>query len=240
MESKILQRKIKEINKALIRHYGVPERNSILPRAIDMLIATILSQNTNDKNSYRAWLNLKSKYRTWHLLLNVAMNQLQNDIRAAGLTKQKAAAIKAVIKKHYTEGGSITVSKIKNMSNDEAITYLTSFNGVGIKTASCVLLFSLDRNVCPVDTHVHRISNRVGLVGTHTPDNTFSQLNKNFPLGIAHSFHTNMIKLGRQFCKTTNPACNECPIENHCGFNGKNFQNIKSKKNNFMLLDTVK
>jgi len=240
MENKILKKKILEVDKALIGHYGLPERNSKLPEPIDMLIATILSQNTNDKNSHRAWLNLKSKYKSWHLLLNVSIKQLQNEIRVAGLTKQKASAIKGVIKKEYTEGGSLSLSQIKNMPNTEALTYLTNFDGVGVKTASCVLLFSLNRNVCPVDTHVHRISNRIGLVVTKTADNTFIRLNQNLPLAIAHSFHTNLIKLGREFCKPTNPACKECPIENQCEFEGKNFQNKKSRENNFMLLDNVK
>jgi endonuclease-3 len=240
MKNKLLQKKILDVNNALIEYYGIPERNLKLPKPIDMLIATILSQNTNDKNSHRAWLNLKTKYNSWHLLLNISIKQLQNDIRVAGLTKQKALAIKGVIKKNYTEGGSKSMVQIKNMSNTEALSYLTNFDGVGVKTASCVLLFSLNRNVCPVDTHVHRISNRIGLVETNTPDKTFAQLNEKFPKEIAHSFHTNLIKLGREFCKSTNPACKECPIENQCGFNGKNFQNKKFRVNNFMLLDNVK
>lgn len=240
MENEILQKKISEVNKVLIEYYGIPERNSKPPQPIDMLIATILSQNTNDKNSHRAWLNLKKKYKSWKLLLNVPIKQLQNDIRVAGLAKQKASAIKGVVEKNFTEGGGKSLDQIKYMSNTEALSYLTNFGGVGVKTASCVLLFSLDRNVCPVDTHVHRISNRIGLVKTNTPDKTFIQLNKDFPLATAHSFHTNLIKLGREFCKPTNPSCKECPIENHCGFNYKNYHNLKSIENNFMLLDNIK
>ena len=240
MQFNILQKKISEVNKALINYYGLPGRNSKLPKPIDMLIATILSQNTNDKNSHRAWLKHKTNEKSLQLLLNVTNKQLHPDNPPAGLAKQKAMAIKGVIKKNYIEEGRVSLNQIKNMSNTEALTYLTNFEGVGVKTASCVLLFSLNRNVCPVDTHVHRISNRIGLVETHTPDKTFAQLNENFPLGIAHSFHTNLIKLGREFCKPTNPACKECPIENQCGFNGKNFQNKKFRVNNFMLLDNVK
>ena len=117
---------------------------------------------------------------------------------------------------------------------------MTNFGGVGVKTASCVLLFALNRNVCPVDTHVHRTVNRIGIVSEKTPDKTFFTLNNNFPDKIAHSFHTNLIRLGREICKPTNPSCGICPLLKICGYPHKNFEMKKEGlKRDFMLLDNV-
>jgi len=112
--------------------------------------------------------------------------------------------------------------------------------GVGLKTASCVLLFALDKNVCPVDTHVHRTINRIGIVNEKTPDKTFNALNKILPDGIAHSFHTNLIRLGREICKPKKPVCSVCPLIKNCQYSDKNFEaNTKLSNKSFMLLDNV-
>lgn len=235
-----MKKKIKKINQILIDHFGVPPKSKKLPDPLDTIIATILSQNTNDNNSFKAYRNLKDNFNNWDELALLKPPQIEKYIKVAGLGKQKSQAIYGVLQSLRKKEKKLSLNHIKRNTDDQILEELTSYNGVGIKTASCVLLFSLGRNVCPVDTHVHRISNRIGLVETNTPDKTFSQLNNSFPLGIAHSFHTNLIRLGREICKPANPACKECPIENQCGFKEKNFQNKKSKKNNFMLLDNVK
>ncbi len=109
-----------------------------------------------------------------------------------------------------------------------------------MKTASCVLLFSWSRNVCPVDTHVHRISNRIGIVKEKTPDKTFISLNSKFPPKIAHSFHTNLIRLGREICTAKSINCKACPIVSLCGYKDKNLDEGKTKSGgDFMLLDNI-
>ena len=126
------------------------------------------------------------------------------------------------------------------LSDEEILTELTSFKGIGVKTASCVLLFSLDRNVCPVDTHVHRTLNRIGLVKTKTPDKTFEKINGKLPEGVAHQFHTNLIKLGREICKPAKPNCSVCPLLRNCKFKHKNLTNVNTTNNNsFLLLDSI-
>ena len=126
------------------------------------------------------------------------------------------------------------------MDDEDILSDLTSIKGIGVKTASCVLLFSLDRNVCPVDTHVHRTLNRIGIVKTKSPDKTFESINKNLPSGIAHQFHTNLIKLGREICKPAKPLCSICPLKKECKFKHKNFENVASvNSKNFLLLDTI-
>lgn len=226
-------------NLLLIKHFGIPPRNKKLPDPLDMLIATILSQNTNDNNSYKAYRNLKSHYKSWNELVNVKRVTIESVIRVAGLAKQKSEAIKNLISE-LNKRGSLSLSFIKGLDNDSAIEHLIQFKGVGVKTASCVLLFSLDRNICPVDTHVHRTTNRIGIVSEKTPDKTFFALNKKFPDNIAHSFHTNLIRLGREICTPTKPRCGVCPLLNICCYPNKNFELKKEvSKRDFMLLDNV-
>lgn len=231
---------IKKINSALISKFGVPERNSAETDPVDALIATILSQNTNDKNSYRAYKNLKTNFKKWNEVALARQTTIEKNIRIGGLAKQKAKAIKEILNHLKKERGKIDLHYISQMPTDAAIGELVKFNGVGVKTASCVLLFSLKRNVCPVDTHVHRTANRIGLVKTKSPDKTFEIINENLPKGVAHSFHTNLIKLGRDICKSAKPLCSICPLLKFCSYPAKNMLSVsKVTKNDFLLLDSV-
>ena len=232
--------RIKKVDKLLVQHFGIPKRNKKLPDPVDMLIATILSQNTNDNNSYKAFKKLKEKYPTWEEAAKAKRTSIESIIKVAGLGKQKSAAIKGFLTEIIEKKNKISLSYLKTMNESDAINELTNYNGVGVKTASCVLLFAMDRNICPVDTHVHRIVNRLGIVNAKTPDKTFLLLNENFPPKIAHSFHTNLIRLGREICKPQNPSCGICPLNKICKYDEKDLQIKKMhKQNDFMLLDNV-
>jgi len=236
-----MKSKIKKINGLLINYFGIPKRQKKLPNPVDIIVGTILSQNTNDKNSYAAFQNLKNNIKSWNDVVILKPSQLKELIRVAGLGKQKSLAIHSLLKHLKENIGKISLSHLKNKSDDEIIEDLISHKGIGIKTASCVLLFSLNRNVCPVDTHVHRILNRVGLVKTSNPDKTFIAIKNNIPEGTAHSFHTNLLRLGREYCLPIKPRCSLCPIEKVCRFPEKNFEKPKViKQNNFFLLDSIK
>ncbi|MFZ0455405.1 MAG: endonuclease III [Ignavibacteriaceae bacterium] len=234
-----MKRKISVINKKLVQRFGVPERRETSD-PVDMLIATILSQNTNDKNSYRAFRNLKDKYDNWEKIAEEPRIKIEKQIKIAGLGKQKSAAIKNFLSSVKKENGKVSLKYLKDFSNDEILSELTKYDGVGVKTASCVLLFSLKRNICPVDTHVHRTLNRIGIVNTKTPDKTFLAIKDKIPEGIAHSFHTNLIRLGREICKPAKPNCSVCPLLKICSYDNKNLNSSKkTKENSFMLLDNV-
>lgn len=238
MESK--SKLIIKVNKLLIDKFGIPPRNKSLPNPVDMLIATILSQNTNDNNSYKAFKNLKEKYPTWEEAAKAKRSDIETVIKVAGLGKQKSSAIKSFLTDIQKEHNNISLDYLKNYDEKSAINELINYSGIGVKTASCVLLFSMDRNVCPVDTHVHRTVNRIGIVNAKTPDKTFLFLNENFPPKIAHSFHTNLIRLGREICKPKNPSCGICPLNKICKYEEKDLQIKKMhKKNDFMLLDNI-
>lgn len=236
-----MKQKIKKINQLLVRHYGIPKRNKKLPDPVDMLIGTILSQNTNDKNSYRAFNNLKNKFGNWEEVSRQPASKIEEEIKVAGLGKQKSRSIKNALTSLKKNNGSISLNKLKKMENNDILKQLTAYDGVGVKTASCVLLFSLDRNVCPVDTHVHRTLNRIGIVKQSSPDKTFNEINSKLPDGIAHQFHTNLIRLGREICKAAKPNCTACPLLKICEYDEKNLDDVKTvKKNDFMLLDNIK
>ena len=235
-----MTKEIKKINRLLLKHYGIPDRPKRLPDPIDTLIATILSQNTNDKNSYKAYQNLKKKYKSWQEVADSPRNKIEQTIKVAGLGKQKSTSIKKFLIILKNKNDKLNLNYIRRMNNKEIMDELTSINGIGVKTASCVLLFSLDRNVCPVDTHVHRTLNRIGLVKTKAPDKTFELINGNLPNGIAHQFHTNLIKLGREICKPAKPICSVCPLLKVCKYEYKNLDKVNNVgSQGFLLLDSI-
>ncbi len=235
-----LSKKILKINELLIQKYGIPYRPQNSPSPIDLLIATILSQNTNDRNSYKAFTNLKNNYNSWDEIAKLPVKKIESEIKIAGLGKQKSFTIKNLLNTLIKKNNEIPLSYITEKNDEEIIHALTDFPGIGLKTASCVLLFSLKRNVCPVDTHVHRTSNRIGIAESNTPDKTYVLINNNLPENIAHSFHTNLIRLGREICKPANPLCGNCPLNKICKFKNKNYSSTgRNIEKNFMLLDNV-
>ena len=236
-----MKNKILLIDKLLKKKFGTPFKSKVPPDPVDLLIATILSQNTNDKNSYRAFQNLKQKYPEWKDVAELRASQIEKLIKVAGLGKQKSKAIKNLLVSLVKERGEVSLEHLRKMKDEEILNELIKFPGIGVKTASCVLLFSLRRNVCPVDTHVHRTLNRIGIVKTSAPDKTFYSINGKLPDKVAHSFHTNLIRLGREICKPANPNCKVCPVLSVCRFENKNLGGNKKEfsENSFMLLDNV-
>lgn len=232
---------------ALQEYLGKPMQSRRLSNALDSLIATLLSQNTNDRNSHQAWVNLKKKYPSWEKVVSAPTRQLAKTIEVGGLKNQKARRMKEILLRIKKDTGKYHLSFLKKKSNDEVIDYLTSMKGVGMKTAACVLVFSMGRDVFPVDTHIHRLCNRMGLVKTKNADQTFDEMKSLVPKGRAYSFHINLIRFGRKICKAQNPLCGMCPIYDVCSFGEKDFYasrsvspSKKTKRDiDFMILDNV-
>jgi endonuclease-3 len=234
-----MQKKLEKINSLLIKHFGIPLKADLPPDPLDLIIATILSQNTNDKNSYRAFLNLKEKYPRWNEALKADDSDIEDSIRIAGLAKQKTSAIRSLLN-YLNEKGELSLDYLRNVPDQDVLKELINIKGIGVKTASCVLLFSFSRNVCPVDTHVHRVLNRIGTVKTSSPDKTFHLINNKIPPGTAHQLHTNLIRLGREICKPAVPVCYLCPVKKICKYPAKDFiKKVKQRENNFFLLDNI-
>jgi endonuclease-3 len=235
-----MKQKLLKINELLIERFGVPKRNKKRPDPVDLLIATILSQNTNDKNSYRAFQNIKTGYESWEQVAALHLNTLKSAVKVAGLAAQKAKTIKKFLRHLIKTCGKISLDHFRRLKDKEILNELTGHPGIGIKTASCVLLFSLDRNICPVDTHVHRTLNRIGIVKTNSPEKTFYLIQTNIPEGTAHSIHSNLIRLGREICRPGKPLCSICPLIKVCLYPIKNkLKTFSARENNFLLLDNI-
>lgn len=207
---------IAELIRRLRRVYGrveYPESGPVL----DELIATVLSQNTTDANSSAAYDELVSRFPTWDAVRRARVDRLAATIRRAGLQQQKARCIQQILQTLWTRQGALTLEFVRDMAADEALEYLRGFPGVGPKTAACVLLFACRLPVLPVDTHVHRLSVRLGLVPTKTSAEKTHTLLACIVRGRqVLDFHVLLIRHGRRVCHAQRPDCPACALIDVC------------------------
>ncbi len=184
---------------------------------VEELVYTILSQNTSDTNSERALTSLRSRYPTWEQVAAADVRDIAAAIRHGGLADTKSVYIKESLNRLLDEQGDLSMDFLERMDDSEAIEYLTRLRGVGLKTASCVLLFALGRPVMPVDTHVHRVSRRLDFIGEDTGrDEAHRILTAITPPEDIFAFHINLVTHGRRTCKAGRPLCGECVVEPLC------------------------
>jgi len=213
-----------EIHQRLLDHYGVPEWRLPLP-PLDELISTILSQNTNDINRDRAFNSLKQKFPVWEEVENADPALVIDAIKIAGLANQKGPRIQQVLAQIHQERGKLDLEFLRNMSRDQARLWLLQFKGVGPKTAAIVLQFSLDKPAFPVDTHIYRVSGRLGLRPEKIAvEAAHEYLEKAFPPESYYAVHLNIIRLGREICHPSKPECGVCPFLDLCQFAKGNYQ----------------
>jgi len=188
------------------------------------LVRTILSQNTTDTNSLRAYANLIEKYKTWNDVLAANEADIAETIRSGGLANIKAKKIKSSLAEIQRRQGKIDLEFLSSMDLTAAEEYLVSLDGVGPKTAACVLIFSFNLPIMPVDTHIHRLSNRLGLVSTKNPTKTHEEMKHLIPKEHIYSFHINLIEHGRKVCKASKPHCENCFLAEVCAYYKENHQ----------------
>ena len=190
-----------------------PERGPVL----DELVATIISQNTSDTNSHAAFEELRRRFRDWDAVRRAPVTKIAGAIRQAGLANRKAPRIKAILQKIYAERGELSLEFLRAMPAPRAMEYLRRLDGVGPKTAACVLLFACRKPVLPVDTHVHRVSRRLGLIGARTgAAKAHEELARLVPPRRVLDFHVQLIRHGRALCSARGPKCEECPLWELC------------------------
>ncbi len=212
-----------KVHKALLEFYGRPEWRNPLP-AIDELVSTILSQNTNDVNRDVAFDALVEKFPTWEQVRDADEEAVKDAIRPAGLANQKGPRIQNVLRQITEMRGELDLSFLKEYSQQEATDWLTQFKGVGPKTAAIVLQFSLDLPAFPVDTHVHRITGRLGLRPEKmSADKTHRHMEDLLPEDTYYAAHLNLIRLGREICTARKPKCPECPLTDLCDYFAENY-----------------
>jgi endonuclease-3 len=218
-----LEQRALKIHERLLEFYGEPIWRNPLP-AIDELVSTILSQNTNDINRDRAFEALRTKFPTWEAVRDAKENDVVNAIRPAGLANQKGPRIQQVLKAITKERGDLDLSFLKDMPVSAARDWLTKFNGVGPKTAAIVLCFSLGMPAFPVDTHIYRVTGRLGLRPERmTVEQAHPYLEALFPPETYYAAHLNLIRLGREICTARKAMCEKCPIRKLCAY-GKSHQ----------------
>jgi len=204
-----------EVFRRLIDAYGPPER----PRLplLDELVSTILSQNTNDLNRDRAFESLRDHFPTWEAVRDADPQAVKESIRVAGLANQKGPRIQSVLKLITAEHGELSLEFLRDCSPGEAQQWLTKFKGVGPKTAAIVMLFSLGMPAFPVDTHIYRVSGRIGLRPEGmTIEKAHEHLAGLFPKEMYHDAHLLLIEHGRRVCKAPTPVCASCALTDLC------------------------
>lgn len=213
-----LAKRALKIHERLLEFYGEPIWRNPLP-AIDELVSTILSQNTNDTNRDRAFNSLHERFGTWEEVRDADLVEVIDAIRPAGLANQKGPRIQQVLRSITEERGNLDLSFLGDLSVDEARSWLMRFNGVGPKTAAIVLCFSLGKNAFPVDTHIYRVTGRIGLRPERmTVEQAHPHLEGLFPAETYYPAHLNIIRLGREICTARKPFCEKCPILDLCDY----------------------
>lgn len=207
-----------DMHQRLLDFYGYPEWRNPLP-PLDELVSTILSQNTNDVNRDVAFEALKARFPTWETVRDADPEVVMEAIRPAGLANQKGPRIQAVLRQITEERGELSIDFLKDLSKEEASRWLQSFKGVGPKTAAIVLQFSLDAPAFAVDTHVYRVTGRIGLRPEKmSADKAHAYFEELLPPESYYPAHLNIIRLGREICQARKPNCPACPLQDLCDY----------------------
>jgi len=218
MNEEALRARALAIHQRLLDVYGEPEWRRPLP-PLDELISTILSQNTNDRNRDRAFDALRARFPSWEAVRDAPLEAVIEAIRPAGLANQKARRIQEVLREITRLRGALELDFLQDLPLEEARSWLMQFKGVGPKTAAIVLLFSLGRPAFPVDTHIYRVSGRIGLRPAEmTVEETHAWLESLLPPETWYAAHLNLIRLGREVCQARRPQCDRCPIREFCDY----------------------
>jgi endonuclease III len=207
---------VRESHRRLQKRFGPLEP----PRRLDPLeelILTVLSQNTSDVNRDRAYASLKERFPTWEEVADADPQEVADAIRPGGLANTKAPRIQAILRAIEEREGTLDLSSLHRMSDDDVREYLLGLPGVGPKTAACVLAFSLERPALPVDTHVYRVAQRLGYLPPKTSaERAHEVMEELVPPKLRVTMHVGLIRLGRQICKPGRPRCEECPLQDLC------------------------
>ena len=211
-----MKAKIITIINLLSGEYGNPKWHSN-GDPLSVLVRTVLSQNTSDTNSLRAYQSLISIFPRWEDVVAADVADITTLIKAGGLANIKAMRIKQLLEVIQLDRGSLSLDFLEDLPLDEAREWLKNLPGVGDKTAACVLLFSLGRPALPVDTHVHRVARRLGLIGDKvSAEKAHVELLPLVPPGYVYQFHVLLIEHGRRICKARNPKCPICVLHKIC------------------------
>jgi endonuclease-3 len=224
LDDHALHDKVLRVEERLLEAYGQPEWRPHLEPVAE-LVSTILSQNTTDTNRDVAFDRLRARFESWEAVRDADTGDVIDAIRPAGLANQKGPRIQQALRTIAEERGDLELDFLADWPVDEAKAWLTSIKGVGPKTAAIVLLFALGRPAFPVDTHVHRVSRRLGLIGPKdSREKAHDVLEALVPEEDYYPFHLNMIRHGREVCASGRPRCEACNLTDLCHWYQENRQ----------------
>ena len=206
------------ILRRLRKRYG-PRPWQCWGKGVDVLVDTILSQNTSNKNSDAGYRQLRRRFRSWNQVADAPVGEVERHIRVSGLSNQKAPRIQTILRAIRTQHGKIDLQFLKSMDERAAYDYLMKFKGVGPKTANCVQLFAFGHSVFPVDTHIHRIARRLKLIPPRaSAERAHDLLKPMIPPRDRYEMHVLLIAHGRKTCKAINPKCERCVLLDMCPY----------------------
>ena len=215
------RQRMAQVQERLRNKFGTPTWHVELP-AVDELVCTILSQNTNDINRDKAFRALKERYPEWEAVRDADPAELQYVIRIAGLANQKGPNIQAALRDITAERGEIDLNWLREIDAEEARNWLVRLRGVGPKTAPIVMVFALGMPAFPVDTHIYRVTGRIGLRPKELDiTKTHAYMEQIADPADFGSLHLNLIDLGREICQARKPKCAICPILDLCQYDNK-------------------
>jgi len=198
--------------------YGIQEFSPHNP-PLDELVLTILSQNTTAANCHQAFASLRERFPTWDDVRIADEGEIARAIHSGGLSRIKSVRIKNILQEIHKTQGNLDLSWFEKTESKTISSYLLRFDGIGPKTAACVMLFSLGRPVLPVDTHIFRVSKRLGLIGARiSAEKAHEMLQAIVPNELIYSFHINMVLHGRQVCNSRMPLCGICILKEECDY----------------------
>jgi endonuclease-3 len=210
-------RLVSDIDRRLLRCYGDREWSPQFQELLDGLIHTILSQNTSDVNSHRAFRHLKEAFPAWEEAAGAPAEEIEEAIRSGGISRVKAERIKVVLEMVYRDCGSYSLECLRDMDSERARRYLLDLPGVGRKTAAVLLLFQMGYPYFPVDTHIFRVGKRLGVIPPRaTPEQAHDIMDALVPDDVKFRLHINLIEHGRVVCKARKPNCAGCCLNGIC------------------------
>jgi endonuclease-3 len=205
------------VHQRLLAFFGYPECNPLPP--LDELVSTILSQNTNDTNRDRAYQSLRTRFPDWDAVRDAPEADVIDAMRSAGLANQKGPRIQHILREITALRGELSLDFLKDLPPAEVHDWLSQFKGVGPKTTAIVMLFSLGMPAFPVDTHIYRVSGRIGLRPDRmTVEDAHDHLARLFQPEAYYAAHLNIIRLGREICHARRPSCSVCPLQDLCDY----------------------
>ncbi len=211
------RKRIIEIDRLLLRCRGDKSGSPPFATLLDGLIHTILSQNTSDVNSHRAFESLKLRFPAWEEAAGASTLEIEEAIRSGGISRVKAERIKVLLDMLRSEFGTYSLEDLGDMEPEKALDYLLGLPGVGRKTAAVLLLFQLGYPYFPVDTHIFRVGKRLGILPAGVnPEGAHDLMDVLVPDDIKYRLHVNLIEHGRQVCKARKPKCDECCLNLKC------------------------